>query len=490
MTTLVETHYGKVQGAQEGAVRVWRGIPYAQPPIGKLRFRAPQPPASWPDVRSATTFGPVAPQLATGLEARFSGHRKALPTPAMAEDCLYLNVWAPSNSEQQYPVMVWIHGGSFVTGSGSTPLYDGARFAAEGQVVIVTINYRLGPLGFLHLGSLGPDFDNNLGLLDQLAALQWVQQNIAAFGGDPTRVTVFGESAGAMSIADLLGMPAARGLFQAAILQSGAVRLQKPERATQIARLVMAELGVTDAAGLRQVSVEELLRVSQLVMHKTPGGLPFQPVFDGQTMPKQPLEAVAAGDFAGVPMLIGTNRDEGNLFITPSNTPAQHQQFARFIEPIVGPERAMPIASTYPASLEGQAQLMTDTVFWLPALQLAEQQAPHAPVWMYRFDWSSTQSQLAPGAFHALELPFVWNQLFEPLAHMFTGPGAPQALADAMHHAWLAFAQQHDPNTPELPTWPSFEATERATMVFDAESHIENDPQSDKRHVWLNTVLS
>ena len=383
---------------------------------------------------------------------------------------------------------MWVHGGSFVTGSGSTPLYDGARFAASGEVVVVTLNYRLGPLGFLHLADLVPGCDNNLGLLDQLAALRWVQENIAAFGGDAARVTVFGESAGAMSIAGLLGMPAARGLFQAAILQSGAVRLQPPARAQSMVQALVAAQGLPDPAALRTQPLEALLRGAQHLLRTTAGGLPFQPVLDAATLPRNPLDAVADGAWAGVPLLLGTNRDEGNLFV-PDTASGQHLE--RLLEPLVGPERAMPIARGYSASAAGQAELLTDTVFWLPALQLAERQLPHAPVWMYRFDWCAPSGQPIPGAFHALELGFVWNALDLPTAQLFFGQGQPpQALADAMHGAWLHFARHHAPAATGLPQWPPYAVPERRTMIFATESHVENDPQAEKRHIWANTALA
>ena len=487
MSLTVETNSGPVRGLQEGPVHVWRGLPYAQAPAGEGRFRAPQPPQPWTEVREATAFGPVAPQLSVGLESRFNVRPSAAQLPAQSEDCLFLNVWAPAVLGK-YPVMVWVHGGSFVTGSGSMPLYDGARFAAQGEVVVVTLNYRLGALGFLHLAESGPGFENNLGLLDQLAALGWVRDNIAAFGGDPGRVTVFGESAGAMSIAALLGMPAAEGLFQAAILQSGAVRVQPPDRAKAVAQGMLRELGISDPAALRTLPVEALLQAAQRLLRTFQGGLPFQPVLDGATLPLNPNEALAAGARRGLPLLIGTNHDEGNLFVSPDAT-GQHLE--RLLEPLVGRERAASIAGQYPASRAGQAELITDTVFWLPALQLAARQAPHAPVWMYRFDWQVPSGQPVPGAFHALELAFVWDALDLPAARIFlSNAPAPQPLADAMHRAWLAFAHHHDPNGPGLLAWPRYEPPARSTLIFNTESHVERNPQPHKRDLWANTALA
>lgn len=486
MPLLVETKYGPVRGRQEGPVHVWRGLPYAQAPVGEGRFRAPQPPQPWNEVRGATTFGAVAPQLSVGLESRFNVRPGAAQLPAQSEDCLFLNVWAPA-APGKYPVMVWVHGGSFVTGSGSMPLYDGARFAAQGEVVVVTLNYRLGVLGFLHLADLGQGFDNNLGLLDQVAALVWVRDNIAAFGGDPGRVTIFGESAGAMSIAALLGMPAAEGLFQAAILQSGAVRAQPPERAKAVVQGMLRELGVGDPAALRTLPVEALLQAAQRLLRTFQGGLPFQPVLDGATLPANPLETLAAGTWAGVPLLLGTNHDEGNLFVPPDAT-GQHLE--RLLTPYTGPEQALALASGYPATPAGHSALLTDMVFWLPALQVAERQLPHAPIWMYRFDWSVPSGQPVPGAFHALELAFVWDALDLPAAQIFlSNAPAPQPLAEAMHRAWLAFAHHHAPNGPGLLSWPRYELPARATLIFNTESHVEENPQRARRELWAGTAL-
>ncbi|MGI4819965.1 MAG: carboxylesterase/lipase family protein [Janthinobacterium lividum] len=484
MHPLVDIKYGPLRGRQEGSVNIWRGIPYAQAPVGELRFRAPQPPLPWQEVREAAAFGPVAPQLSVGLESRFDVRPNPAMLPVQSEDCLFLNVWTPTaaTSASQLPVMVWIHGGSFVTGSGSTPLYDGSRFAARGEVIVVTLNYRLGPLGFLHLAELVPGCDNNLGLLDQLAALRWVHENISAFGGNPERVTLFGESAGAMSIAALLGMPAAQGLFQAVILQSGAARLQPPARAKQVAEALAQSLSAGDPAQLLTLPLAQLLQGAQQLLRTTPGGLPFQPVLDGQTITMHPLVALAAGNWRGLPLLLGTNRDEGNLFV-PEDATGQHLE--RLLAPFMPPEQATYFASHYPASRAGQADLLTDTVFWLPTLQLAEQQLPHGPVWMYRFDWSIPSGRPIAGAFHALELAFVWDALDNPAAQFFMGSAAtaPQSLADAMHEAWLAFAHFQHPNRLD---WPAYETVTRPTLIFDAKLHLEHDPQSTKRLLWQN----
>src|SRR5271157_3324720 len=257
-STIVETQYGKVQGTISGPIFVWKGIPFAQPPIGGLRFHAPQAPSPWTGVRDATNFGLTSVQSGRMMQRFFS----ATPEPS-GEDCLCLNIWSPGVDDKRRPVLFWIHGGAFTLGSGSTPWYDGTAFATNGDVVVVTINYRLGALGFLHLADIDGEekgFSNNCGLLDQIAALEWVRYNIAAFGGDPGNITVFGESAGAMSIGTLLAMPAAKGLFQRAILQSGASHtVQDRERATGIARKLMDILGIHKVTDLVDISLEQLL---------------------------------------------------------------------------------------------------------------------------------------------------------------------------------------------------------------------------------------
>ncbi len=315
-STVVETAYGRLQGSEENGVQVWKGVPFAAPPVGALRYRPPQPPAIWSGVREATAFGPTAPQLPSPLNNLF-GREQQLS----AEDCLYLNVWSPAADGAKRPVLFWIHGGAFTGGSGSTPWYDGASFARNGDVVVVTINYRLGLLGFLHLADLGgASFaaTGNLGILDQVAALRWVKQNIAAFGGDPDNVTIFGESAGGMSVGTLLGTPSAQGLFHKAILQSGAAHtVRGREAATGIAReaLKLLEVDAGNVERLRELSVEQILAAqAKLAVSRASGGLFAQPVVDGEALPRPPLEAVANGVAAGVPLLLGTNLDEMKLF--------------------------------------------------------------------------------------------------------------------------------------------------------------------------------
>ncbi len=488
-TTVVETVYGKVQGVQKGAVQVWKGIPFAQAPVGALRFRAPQRVLPWTGVRDATRFGQIAAQVPMRMESMFGSSK--VPS---GEDCLYLNIWSPGADGARRPVMVWIHGGAFVTGSGSTPWYEGSSFATHGDVVVVTINYRLGALGFLHLTDVGGDaseFASNCGLLDQVAALEWVRDNIAAFGGDPANVTVFGESAGAMSIGTLMAMKASRGLFKRAILQSGAgSSVSKREAGTKVASELLTELGLDThrLAALKDVAVDRLLEAQTTVGGRR-GTLAFQPVVDGITLDCMPIEAIADGSAAGVDVLIGTNRDEMKLFtlMTPGTALPDEVLLKRLFG-----DNGEKVLDTYRAALPEESaedawmDLTTDRTFRIPAIRLAERQARRGErVWMYRFDWRSAAFGGRMGACHALEIPFVWNTLDQPGVALFTGdaPGR-QVVADYMHGAWIAFARSGNPNTPTLPDWPAYEDERRATMIFDEACRVEYDPQSVERRLW------
>ena len=313
---IVETRYGKVQGSEQDSISVWKGIPFAQPPTGQRRFRAPQPLEPWTGVREVTAFGPMAPQVPEIMGGIAGGADRAAKLPPMSEDCLSLNIWSPGADHERRPVMVWIHGGAFTLGSASDPWYDGTSFAVTHHIVVVTLNYRLGILGFVSLKDLaGEDaaYTGNCGLLDQIAALEWVRENIAAFGGDPDQVTVMGESAGAISIGTLLGMPAAHGLFQRAILQSGAGSdMTTRSRATKVAQALLAKLGLetSQLAALADVPLEALLKIQPELGREFGSVQAFSPMIDGDTLPQHPSAMIAQGSAANVAILAGTNRDE------------------------------------------------------------------------------------------------------------------------------------------------------------------------------------
>ena len=486
-STVVETQYGKVQGTISGPIFVWKGIPFAQPPLGDLRFRAPQAPNPWAGVRDATTFGLASAQSGRMMQRLFS----ATPEPS-GEDCLFLNIWSPGADDRRRPVLFWIHGGAFTMGSGSTPWYDGTAFATNGDVVVVTINYRLGALGFLHLADIdGKDMDlsSNCGLLDQVAALEWVRDNIAAFGGDPANVTVFGESAGAMSIGTLLAMPAANGLFQKAILQSGASHTVLDKvRATRNANKLMDILGIHKVTDLVDVPLEQLLAAQDKVSDSS-GRLAFQPVVDSVTLPRQPIQAIAGGSANRATLLLGTNCDEMRLFTMMD--PAQATPDMAILERLFG-TKAKEVSAAYEAAQPEQSSsdawidFLTDRTFRIPAIRLAERQSAHGTnVWMYRFDWPTPVFGGRLKACHGLEISFVWNNLDKYGVNILTGDDpASQKVAHAMHPAWIAFARSGNPNTSGLPQWPAYDTTHRATMLFNEECQVVNDPQATERQLW------
>lgn len=484
---IVESTYGKLRGEQIDGVCVWKGIPFAKPPVGPLRFRAPELPESWEGVRDATSFSPVAPQSQREIMEFFGND-----VSNVNEDCLYLNVWSPAADHKKRPVMVWIHGGAFVSGSGSSHWYDGASFADQGDVVVVTINYRLGVLGFLHLGEIGGEeyaTSGNCGILDQVAALQWVQENISKFGGDPNNVTIFGESAGAMSVGVLLGFPSAQGLFNKAILQSGAAANAHPAAtATKVAGHLLAALQVdpTNLSKLEELPVETLLQAADLLPSMSLG-----PVVDGISLPKPPEQAIAEGSAKDVAILIGTNKDEFNIFTVfdPEWKNTDETKVRALFEKTFGP--LVPVlshqfAENQPLTQELFNKIVTITIFTHPAQKLAELQANQgAPVWMYRFDWETPVFNGALKATHALEIPFIWNTLDTTGTENFTGSSPKrQIVANQMHQAWINFARNGNPNTDDLPEWPAYDLNQRPTMIFNEECNVVNDPNHEERVKW------
>ena len=491
---------GALRGAREGGVCVWRGIPYGVAPTGRGRFHPCQPAQPWQGVREATRFGLICPQPPDPMDALFG-----LEPPPSGEDCLSLNVWTPAAADgARRPVMVWIHGGGFENGSSAYLWYDGTSFARDGDVVVVSLNYRLGPLGFLCLDELDDDLggSGNAGLFDQITALRWVRANIAAFGGDPENVTIFGESAGAMSIAALLGMPAARRLFHKAILQSGAARhIHTLEHATGAALAIMERLGLArhQVAALYEIPVERLLDAARAVESEGRYNLPllFQPVVDGVTLPEWPILGPARGASAerpNIPMLIGTTREESRLFTVrdPALSALDENGLLVKVVAIAGLERGPAMLRAYRETRPDETPLhvwdaiYTDGEFRVPALRVAERLASEgSPVWMYRFDFAMPTLGGVFGACHGLDVPFVWNGLDKPAAALLVGDttGAP-ALARRMQAAWVAFARGGDPNTAELPHWPAYALEGRSTMLFNLDCAVASDPASDERRLW------
>ena len=504
--TVVTTTAGDVEGLAESGLQVFRGIPYAKPPVGELRLRGPVDVEPWTGVRSAHEFGCWAPQAdpVTTLTGQMPGRRD--------EDCLSLNVWTPGTDGAR-PVMVWIHGGGFINGSGASALYDGSRLAARGDVVVVTVNYRLGVLGFLAHRELADEAcggaAGNWGLLDQVAALRWVRDNIAAFGGDPGNVTIFGESAGGMSVADLLVMPSARGLFRRAIVQSGPPNATTMDRAEEVAAKLVAELGVASVAALRDVPTDAILAAqAKLVAERRAAGLPLVPVVDGVSIPTPPLQALAEGAAHGVDVLIGTNRDEAKMFMVadPANRDPDEGVLRRRMEAIF---RANDIDTSPDDVIDGYREaraargeavdprelwsaIETDRMFRIGSVRAADAlSANGSRTHMYLFTWESPAMRGALGACHALEIPFVFGTLASPGIDKFAGSG-PDAdrLSEQMMDAWLAFARTGDPNNEGASVpWPAYDDSRRATMVFGIDPHVVDAPYDEERALWAGAGL-
>ena len=376
MTHVVKTGSGRMRGVHEEGVLAFRGIPYAQPPIGLLRFRPPHKPVAWDGVRDACTYGPAPMQEGNPVDCT-----DGLAPPEVSEDCLYLNVWTPATDDARRPVLVWLHGGAFVFGAGSLPLYNGARLAARGDVVVVTLNYRLGLFGFLRgKGVCGDALDTagNEGILDQIAALEWVRDEIGGFGGDPHNVTVFGQSAGARSAALLTIMPRAHGLVHKVIQQSGGLASRQTlESADGVMRRLLEAAGLSPAqAGqLRDMPAAALLDLQQRVTPRT-GGNFYRPVGDGDLIPADPFTAIAAGASRGIPLLCGTNLDEMKFFraMDPAvETLDEAGLLARCRDLLPGVGQAEHVIETYRAARQarGAGHLATGTLvrhLWRPSV--------------------------------------------------------------------------------------------------------------------------
>jgi para-nitrobenzyl esterase len=500
--TQAETHSGRVEGEKRDRHSVFRGIPFARPPVGSLRFRAPEPVEPWPGVRLAHEFGPSAPQglaFAPGVSAEG-------PT---SEDCLYLNVFTPAPDGRRRPVMFWIHGGAFTVGSASADVYDGGKFSELGDLVVVTANYRLGALGFLDLGeqARGWGASANAGLLDQIAALEWVRDNIEGFGGDPSNVTLFGESAGATAVSLLLTASRASGLFHRAIAQSSAagLSLPEPERALRTTAAFLAGLGVSadDGAGLQALPVDSILRAQAALETTSKFWRGFFPVQDAATLPRHPREVFQAGAGATVPLVMGTNRDEWNLFMLPSirewNEPMDDGAAVAALGnalPRVGVDRARAMLHTYRDSRasrdlpHGNRALLRaidgDIRFRIPSLRFAEAHvASNNRAFQYLFTYESPAMRGVLGACHALELPFVFGTLDAPQQDRFAGKGpAVEGLSRAMMNAWVAFARTGDPSHAGIEPWRPYDAERRAAMIFDVETRPENAPYDEERRAW------
>jgi para-nitrobenzyl esterase len=497
MSVEVGTTGGTLRGHRRGDHVAFMGVPYAAPPDGPRRFQAPGAAPRWDGVRDASQPGNVAPQ------------DPLVPPPFRAEapeseDCLFLNVYTPSPDSGGRPVLFWIHGGGFSHGAGSQPAYDGGPLAERGDLVVVSINYRVGALGYLYLGAHGGDewgAAHNAGQLDQIAALRWVHDNIAGFGGDPDNVTIFGQSAGGVAVGTLLAMPAARGLFARAILQSGtASRLAGTEQAAAITTSYLERIGIPGAEpdALRSIPVADLLSAQG-----QRGAL--SPVVDGDSLPQHPTTAVREGCASEVPLMIGTTRDEQKLYVPrnrPDLTDAELVEQVRAALPRRASDRAAEVVEVYRASRSSRGlgasphdiidAVMTASRFRTPAVRLAEAQHVHQPsTFLYQFDWESPARGGSMGARHGLEIPFVFGTVDLPGNDRTIGTGeAVERLSHQMMDAWIAFARSGDPTHDGIGDWPAYDTVDRWEMVFGPDSGAVAAPFEDERAIWESMLAS
>lgn len=491
--SIVETNYGRISGFCKDGVFRFNGIPYAEPPTGKLRWRLPEPPLPWAGVRDCSRFAPIAPQIQGAAEGLLGG-----TAGQKSEDCLYLNIWTPGCDTARRPVMVWIHGGAFVTGAGSVGTYNGKHLAANFDVVIVTINYRLGALGFLNLsdatGGRLPGTGVE-GIADQIQALRWVQTNISGFGGDPDNVTVFGESAGGMSVGALLASLDASGLFHKAIPQSGAADIgHTREKSAKIARFFLSKLGADESApaDLAELPWETILSAQKEVLEepRATGSLPFAPTIDGRLLPKRAIECVREGSARNVKVLTGTTRDEWKLFTATAAKLRlmDGDRLRSLTKGLVGEANVECVLAAYDEGtpFERWNAVMTDHSFTIPAIRLAEAQGGHSSAWLYRFDWRSNFLGGVLGSCHALELGFVFGTYKEKLAAAFFGAGAKaEALSNAMMSAWTHFARYGTPAASAGADWPAYDREKRNVMIFSGEApRVVPEPNEARRKAW------
>lgn len=503
---IASTPGGRLRGERRGRILAFRGIPYARALEGAWRLREPQPVAPWSGVRDARRPGPAVPQPrgTSGLLRVFRGRG----APDSRSESLCVDIFTPGLSGRR-PVLVWIHGGGFTWGTGGSFLYAGDTLARRGDVVVVTLNYRLGALGALDLASLGleTDIPANLGLRDQLAALTWVRSSIEAFGGDPERVTLAGQSAGAMSVGALFGAPAADGLFHRAILHSGAAsNVHRPEEAATVARALLHELRLPDDDPKVQEQLEALPDgVLVAAQHRAArairlplGSLAWQPSLDGSFLAHDPLERIAASD---LPVVIGTTRDEWKLF-TASDAKRRHLDtptLAGYLERTLG-SRALAerVQALYAKDEDSGAArspgevweaFQTDRVFRVPASRVAERR--HAPTWSYRFDWAPPYARRRIGACHSIDVPFLFGSLRHPglLAAMGGWPGA-LPLSRRLQGAWLAFVRGEAPAADGLPDWPTYTPETRPSLALDTRPRLLEHPGEGARAFWEEVLGS
>jgi para-nitrobenzyl esterase len=498
---VVETTQGKLRGTIHDGIHAFKGIQYGTPTGGEMRFMPPGKPASWSGVRDAFKFGHWSPQNMHYTE--ILAPQADLTAEGLDEDCLYLNVWTPEpNTNKKRPVMFWCHGGGFRQESGTWPWVYGESLSRRGDVVVVTMNHRLNLFGYFHLGDIGGDkyaSSGNAGMLDIVAALQWVHNNIAAFGGDPDKVMIFGESGGGAKVCTLLGMPSAKGLFHRAAIQSGAaLRLNTREQSNELSLKMLNELGVTSEHidELQKMPVNRLLSAMAKVVASN-AEAQFSPVVDGKIIPAHPFSPGASPISAHIPVLVGCNQHEQSFMcISQGDNAAFDINEAGLRQrtiALVGEENAGKVLDIYhklypeKSPSELYFLLSTDRGMRSGSIMLAERKFAQgkALVFMYLYAWRSPASGGKVGATHTVEIPFVFDNTDTPVVMTKGGPEVKE-LAAKTSEAWIQFARNGNPNHKGLPKWPAYNIQQRATMVFDNTCKVVNDPGGEERRLWAD----
>ena len=508
----VTTAYGKIRGVTTNGVHAFKGIPYGASTAGANRFMPPKPPEPWTGVRETVAYAGRSPQAPGSPQRPELAHVWGpVDTLPVGEDCLTLHVWTPALDDAKRPVMVWLHGGAFSYGSANSPRYDSTRLAGRNGVVVVAVNHRLNIFGHLDLSAVeksgggGERFaqSGNVGVLDLVAALQWVRDHATRFGGDPGNVMIFGQSGGGGKVSALLAMPSAKGLFHKAVIESGAsVRFAERERTAQLADAVLKHLGLgpdkLDALqALPLAKLQEAVVPAQKTLAKPRYPLldryNFGPVVDGHVMPTHPYDPAATSLSDDIPLMIGGTRTESSIFLAPDdavwNRTVTEEDLAKRIKALAG-DRADGLLAYYKqhypqaTPTDRLLYLTTGSNFEVRSMMLGERKAAQgkAPVWMYRFDWETPAYDGRLRTPHSMEVPFVFDTL-EVIGAQHQKPHA-QDLADTVSKTWATFARTGNPANPSLPAWPAYSADRRNTMIFNDACQVAVDPDGEARQLW------